>query len=97
MPSPSHKFPLPGRAPDLFSSADTPSSDFRAPEMNAIRASQQGKPSTRDGPPNEGTLSNGRCRERLNDEDLDSDAVPDGSLRGRGEVALLCVIGGLDG
>jgi hypothetical protein len=61
--------------------------------MNAIRASQQGKPSTRDGPPNEGTLSNGRCRERLNDEDLD--AVPDG--RGRGEVALLCVIGGLDG
>jgi len=36
------------------------------------------------------TLSNGR-RDHLNDEDLD--AIPDS--RGRGEVALLCVIGGL--
>jgi hypothetical protein len=47
-------------------------------------------PGRRTSPTDEGTLSNGR-RERLITKTFD--AVPGG--RGRGEVALLCVIGGL--
>ena len=46
-------------------------------------------PGSQTGPTDEGALSSNGYRERLNN----FDAIPDS--RGRGEVAFLCVIGGL--